>query len=50
VSQLFDEELDRLVKQWPKNEAGSPLTMRQARDLAEGMVLGILQAQGVALR
>src|SRR3989475_447649 len=50
VSQLFDEELDRLLKQWPKNEAGSPDTMRQARDLAEGMVLGILQAQGVSLR
>src|SRR6184192_115461 len=50
VSQLFDEEIDRLVKQWPKNEAGSPETMRQARDLAERMVLGILQAQGVQIR
>jgi len=50
VSQLFDEELDRLLKNWPKNEAGSPETMRQARDIAEGMVLGILQAQGVPFR
>src|SRR5205809_1704501 len=50
VSQLFDEELDRLVKQWPKNEAGSPQTMRQARDAAEGMVLGILEAQGIRVR
>ena len=50
VSRLFDEELDRLVGQWPKNEAGTAETMREARDLAEGMVLGILQAQGVALR
>jgi malate synthase len=50
VSQLFDEELARLVKQWPKNEAGSAETMGQARELAEGMVLGVLQAQGVPLR
>src|SRR5207244_4270811 len=40
VSQLFDEELERLLEQWPKNEAGSPDTVRQARNLAEGMVLG----------
>jgi len=50
VSQLFDEELDRLLKEWPKNEAGSPETMRQARDAAEGMVLGILEAQGIRVR
>src|SRR3989441_8513594 len=50
ISQLFDEELNRLLKQWPKNEAGSAETMRQARDLAEGMVLGILEAQGVRVR
>ncbi len=47
VSRLFDEELERLVTHWPKAEAGSPDTMAQARDLSEGMVLGILQAQGV---
>src|SRR5438093_6958964 len=43
VSQLFDEELDRLVKQWPKNEAGSPQTMRQARDAAAGLLPGLLE-------
>jgi malate synthase len=47
VSKLFDEELDRLIAHWPKGEAGSADTMRQARDLGEGMVLGILQSQGV---
>jgi malate synthase len=46
VSRLFDEELERLFSQWPKAEAGSKDTMRQARDLSEGMVLGILEAQG----
>jgi hypothetical protein len=45
VSRLFDEELDRLVSQWPKAEAGSAQTMKQARDLSEGMVRGILEAQ-----
>jgi malate synthase len=49
VSRLFDEELERLVTQWPKAEAGSPETMRQARDLSEGMVRGVLEAQGAAL-
>jgi len=48
VSGLFDEELERLVAQWPKAEAGSKETMKQARDLSEGMVLGILEAQGLA--
>src|SRR5438309_8431462 len=48
VSRLFDEEVDRLVTQWPKAEAGSKETMQQARDLSEGMVLGILEAQGLA--
>jgi malate synthase len=50
VSRLFDEELDRLVSQWPKAEAGSKETMARARDLSEGMVLGILEAQGVRIR
>src|SRR5436190_2024845 len=48
VSRLFDEELERLVTQWPKAEAGSKQTMQQARDLSEGMVLGILEALGLA--
>jgi malate synthase len=47
VSQLFDEELERLVAQWPKAEAGSKETMKQGRDLSEGMILGILESQGV---
>src|SRR2546425_5091133 len=46
VSRLFDEELERLVTQWPKAEAGSKATMQQGRDLSEGMVRGILQEQG----
>src|ERR1700704_5348748 len=46
VSRLFDEELEGLVTQWPKAEAGSPQTMKQARDQSEGMVLGILREQG----
>ena len=50
VSRLFDEELERLVTLWPKAEAGSPATMQQARDLSEGMVRGILEAQGAPLR
>jgi malate synthase len=45
VTQLFDEELVRLVTQWPKAEAGSKETMGKARDLSEGMVRGILEAQ-----
>src|SRR5216684_3511349 len=49
VSRLFDEELDRLFSQWPKAEAGSKDTMRQARDLSEGMVRGILEAQGATI-
>jgi hypothetical protein len=49
VSRLFDEELERLVTQWPKAETGSPETMQQARDLSEGMVRGILEAQGVRI-
>src|ERR1700736_3660349 len=45
VSRLFDEELQRLATEWPKTEAGSKETMMQARDLSEGMVRGILEAQ-----
>jgi malate synthase len=50
VSQLFDEELDRLLRESSTNgDAGAADSYRKARDLSEGMVLGILQAQGVAL-
>jgi hypothetical protein len=49
VSRLFDEELERLITQWPKAETGSPETIQQARDLSEGMVRGTLEAQGVRL-
>ncbi len=42
VSQLFDEELARLVGEQPEAAA----TMRTAREQSEGMVLGILEAQG----
>jgi malate synthase len=51
VSQLFDEELDRLVRETPANgEASTANTYRQARDIAEGMILGVLRAQGVPRR
>src|ERR1700737_24462 len=46
VSRLFDEEGERLIAQWPRAGSGSPETMKQARDLSEGMVRGILEAQG----
>src|SRR5438105_6596179 len=51
VSQLFDEELDRLLRESPTDgETGAADSFRKARDLSEGMVLGILQAQGVQIR
>src|SRR3989475_8913098 len=46
VRGLLDQEVQRLVTQWPKAEAGSKATMQQGRDLSEGMVRGILQEQG----
>jgi malate synthase len=46
VSQLFDEELDRLVRNTSANgDDASADGYRQARDLSEGMVLGVLQEQ-----
>ncbi|MDQ6710266.1 MAG: hypothetical protein M3Z11_06875, partial [Candidatus Dormibacteraeota bacterium] len=42
VSHLFDEELARLAGEQP----GTATTMRTAREQSEGMVLGILEAQG----
>jgi malate synthase len=51
VSQLFDEELDRLLREMPANgETSSADTYRQARDIAEGLILGVLEAQGVRVR
>jgi hypothetical protein len=38
------------VTRWPKAEGGSAETMKQARDLNEGMVRGIFEAQGVRIR
>jgi len=51
VSQLFDEELDRLLRETPKNgETSSADSLRKARDESEGMVLGVLEEQGVTVR
>ena len=51
VSQLFDAELDRLLREMPANgETSSADSYRQARDIAEGMILGVLEAQGVRVR
>jgi hypothetical protein len=45
VSQLFDEELDRLLREGGANgDSGSRDTYKRARDQSEGMVLGILQS------
>ena len=51
VSHLFDEELDRLLRESTTNGGTAAAdSYRKARDLSEGMVLGVLQAQGVSLR
>jgi malate synthase len=51
VSQLFDEELDRLLRESSQNgDTGTRETYRNAREQGEGMVLGVLQEQGVAIR
>jgi malate synthase len=51
VTELFDEELDRLLRESSTNgDAASADTYRKARDQSEGMVLGILEAQGVRVR
>jgi malate synthase len=51
VSQLFDEELDRLLRESTTNGGTAAAdSYRKARDLSEGMVLGILRAQGAPLR
>src|SRR5437660_7393390 len=51
VSRLFDEELNRLLGEGQTaTEATAAASFRQARELSEGMVLGILEAQGTAVR
>jgi len=51
VTQLFDDELDRLLRESSANgDAASADSFRKARDLGEGMIRGILQAQGVSIR
>ncbi|HEV3097781.1 MAG TPA: hypothetical protein VG104_11575 [Candidatus Dormibacteraeota bacterium] len=48
VTQLFEEELDRLLRESSTNADAAGDTYRRARDQSEGMVRGILQAQGVS--
>ncbi len=51
VSQLFDEELDRLLRETPKDgDTSSADSYRRARELSEGLVLGVLEEQGVTIR
>src|SRR5205807_6070740 len=51
VSELFDEELDRLLGETPKNgEMASADSFRQAREQSEGMILGVLQEQGAPIK
>jgi malate synthase len=50
IERLFDEELDRLQRESSKNgDTGTRETFRSAREQGEGMVLGVLQAQGVPI-
>jgi malate synthase len=51
VSELFDEELDRLLRETSKNgDPSSADSYRRAREQSEGMILGVLQEQGVSIR
>src|SRR5437660_9289886 len=51
VTQLFDEELDRLLRESSTNgDKAAADSYRKARDQSEGMVLGVLEAQGVRVR
>ena len=51
VSELFDEELDRLLRETPKNgDASSAESLRKAREQSEGMILGVLQEQGAPIK
>jgi malate synthase len=48
VSQLFDEELDRLLRESSTNgDATVAGSYRHAREQSEGMILGVLEEQGV---
>jgi malate synthase len=50
ISQLFDEELDRLLREGSQNgDTGTRETYTQAREQSEGMVLGVLEAKGVPI-
>ena len=45
------ESLDRLLREGSNNgDSGTRDSFRQARELGEGMVLGVLEAQGVPIR
>jgi malate synthase len=46
VTRLFDEELERLLGEGTQGEVANSKTLKQARDQSEGMILGILEAQG----
>jgi malate synthase len=46
VSRLFDEELERLTQEGATGSGGAGGTLARARDQSEGMILGILEAQG----
>jgi malate synthase len=51
VSELFDVELDRLLRETPKNgDASSAASFRKAREQSEGMILGVLQEQGAPIK
>jgi malate synthase len=39
LTQLFDEELERLLANPPRGERGTPETLRQARRISESMIL-----------
>ncbi len=39
LSAIFDEELEKLLAHTPRQERGTPETLREARDLAESMIL-----------
>src|SRR5438309_4478979 len=51
VSELFDEELDRLLRETPKNgETASADSFRQAREHSERMIRAVLRAQGAPIK
>ncbi|HEY0493284.1 MAG TPA: hypothetical protein VGD57_07440, partial [Candidatus Dormibacteraeota bacterium] len=45
VTRLFDEELERLVRETPAAAGSTAATLTRAREQSEGMILGILEAQ-----